>query len=176
MPLISPGTPLTQRLLFNSGYLDLGASRLVDVENVSVELTFAEKELRRLNSIKMGAHKRCTFKCSLKAKVKSINQEVFAAIMGTSAADTPSGTLITVKDGQTTTINPVFTGYVDDNASYPIQFQFSDAIFTRFPTSVTLEEYGEQDLEMSAIDVSVHYFERAELKTIGGCCTLEAHS
>jgi FlaG/FlaF family flagellin (archaellin) len=96
--------------------------------------------------------------------------------MGTSAADTPSGTLITVTDGQATTINPVFTGYVDDNASYPIQFQLTDAIFTRFPTSVTLEEYGEQDLELSAIDVSVHYFERAELKTIGGCCTLEAYS
>lgn len=176
MALIPASTEVTPRLIFNSGYIDIGTSRLVDVDNVSIELSFGEKELRRLNSIKMAAHKRMTFKCSLKAKVKSINQEVMAAIMGTSASDTPSGSLITVKDGQyTAQINPVFTAYVDDDAAKPIQFQFTDAIFTRFPTTANLEDFGEQDLEMTARDVAVHYFEFAELKTIGGLCLLEAH-
>jgi hypothetical protein len=176
MPLISPGTPVTERLLFNSGYIDLGSSRLVDVQNVSLEITFVEKELRRLNSIKMAAHKRAGFKCTLKGKVKSINQEMLAAAMGTSAADTPTGTLITVKDGQQTTLNPNFTGYVDDDAAKPIQFQFTDAIFTRLPTNANLEDFGDQDFELSARDVSVFYFEVAKLNTVGGIITTEAHS
>lgn len=176
MPLISAGSELTPRLIFNSGYIDIGSDRLVNVDNVSIELSFGEKELRRLNSIKMGAHKRTTFKCSLKAKVKSINQEVFAIVMGASAVDTPSGSLISVTDGQTAQIDPVFTAYVDDDPTKPIQFQFTDAIFTRFPTMANLEDFGEQDLEMSARDVNVHYFEFAELNTVGGLCELEAYS
>jgi hypothetical protein len=158
MPLIPAGTPVSERLIFNSGYLDFGSSQLVDVDNVSIEISFGEKELRRLNSIKMASHKRSTFKCSLKAKVKSINQEIMALLMGTITVD-GSGHLITVKDGQAAQLDPVFTGYVDDDVLKPIQFQFTDAVCTRLPTAANLEEFGEQDIELSARDVSVFYYE-----------------
>jgi hypothetical protein len=158
MPLITPGTPVTERIFFNTGYIDFGLEQLVNVDNVTVEITFSEKELRRLNSIKMASHKRATFKCSLRAKLKSVNKEVFAVIFGTSAPD-GSGTLITVKDGQPDELNPVFTGYIDDDPSKPVQFQFTDAVCTAMPLAATLENYGEVDFTMEARDVSVFYFD-----------------
>ncbi len=159
MPLITPGTPVAERLIFNSGLLDLGTNELVDVENITVEITFAEKELRRLNSIKMASHKRATFKCGLRARVKAMSKEVFTKIMGTIATD-GSGSLISVTDGQyTATLNPVLTVYVDDNVAKPIQFQFSDAFITTSPVTAALEEYGVIDIDLVARDVSVFYYE-----------------
>ena len=158
MPLISAGTPVNERLLFNSGFIDFGSNRLVDVDNVAVDITFSEKELRRIASIKIAAHKRATFKCGLKAKIKSMSKEVYAAILGTSAVD-GTGELITIKDGQPTTLNPVFTAYVDDDLTKPIQFQFTDAICTAIPLTVNLESFGEVDLTLTARDVSIFYYE-----------------
>ena len=158
MPLISTGTPVSERLLFNSGYITFGSNQLVDVDNAVVEITFSEKELRRLASIKMASHKRATFKCGMKAKVKSMSKEVYTAILGTSTVD-GSGELITVKDGQPTTLNPIFTTYVDDDVSKPIQFQFTDAVCTAIPLTSNLENFGEVDLTLEARDVSVYYFE-----------------
>ena len=159
MPLITPGTPVSERLIFNSGLLDLGTNQLVDVENITVEITFTEKELRRLNSIKMASHKRGTFKCGLKAKVKAMSKQALTAIMGTAAVD-GAGTLITVKDGQyTALLNPVLTIYVDDDVAKPIQFQFTDAIIDSAPITAALEDYGSYDLSFSAIDVKVFYYE-----------------
>lgn len=159
MPYITPGTPVTERLIFNSGLLDLGTDELVDVENITVEITFAEKELRRLNSIKMASHKRATFKCGMKARVKAMSKEALGKIMGTSTVD-GAGTLISVKDGQyTNVLNPVLTTYVDDDVTKPIQFQFSDAIIITSPVTAALEEYGVIDLDLVARDVSVFYFE-----------------
>jgi hypothetical protein len=159
MAMIAVATPVSERLLFNSGVLDLSTYGLVDVENVTVDITFAEKELRRLNSIKMGSHKRATFKCGFKAKVKSMSKEALGLIMGTSGADTPSGTLITVKDGQVTSWNAVLTTYVDDDPLKPIQFQFTDCIAINTPVNSVLEDFGTIDLDVVARDVAVHYYD-----------------
>jgi len=157
MPLQSTGTPLSQKVTFNSGYVTFGTSQLVNLENVTIETNFTEKELRVINSIKMATHKRSTFKTSLKGKVRSMNKELLAIITGTSSAD-GSGTLYTVKDGQQATLNPIFTTYIDDDTTTPkvIQFQFSDAILTTLPLSQATEDFGAYDFELSAIDVSVY--------------------
>jgi len=158
MPKIADGTPLTAKLFFNTGYIDLGGSpishRLVNLDNVSIEVSFAEKELRRLNSIKLAAIKRATFKVALRGKVKSINKEVYEAMMGEGANDN-NDYMVSVKDGQAPTLNPTFTGYIDDDTDKAVQFQFTDAIILSMPTSATLEEYGECDFEMTARDVKV---------------------
>jgi hypothetical protein len=158
MPIIAAGTPVNERLIFNSGFIDFGSNRIVDVDNAAVEISFSEGELRRLNSIKLASHKRKTFKCGLKAKVKAMSKEVFGTIFGTTATD-GSGTLITVKDGQPTQLDPVFTAYVDDDVAKPIQFQFTDAVCMSMPVTSSLENYGEYDLDLACRDVQVFYYE-----------------
>jgi len=158
MPLITPGTPVTERLTFNSGKLDLSSTlEFVDVDNITVDISFTEKELRVINSIKMASHKRASFKCGFKAKIKAMSKEALAVILGASSSDT-GGVLITTKDGQyTTALNPVLTCYIDDDATKPIQFQFTDAIIIASPVTYPLEDYGSYDIDASARDVSVYY-------------------
>ena len=172
MPIIPTGTPVEERLTFNSGYIDFGSNQLVDVENIVIDITFAEKEFRRLNSIKIAAHKRATLKCGLKAKTRSINKEVLIQLMGT---DTPevSGRTISVLNGQATLLNPVFTAFVDDDVNNPIQFQFTDAILLVSPTATTLEDFGTMDLELVARDVKA-YVQYSHLGMIAGLIILEA--
>ncbi len=156
MPFIATGTPVEENLIFNSGYIDFGSDRLVDVENITLDVTFVEKEIRRLNSIKMASHKRATLKCVLRAKTKSTNREVLLDVMGTSTVD-GAGHLISVTDGQVATLNPVFTTYINDDTARPIQFQLTDAILTTSPFVVALEEFGTIDLELTARDIKVYY-------------------
>ena len=158
MSQISAGTPLSQRVIFNSGQVDFGSNRLINLDNVAIEITVADAQLRRLNSIKMAALKRRTFSVTLRGKVKSFNKEMFTTYFGESSVD-GTGTLITFKDGQQSTLNPVFTALVDDDALKPFQCQFTDAVITAMPISTALEEYGEVDFEMIARDVSVFNFE-----------------
>jgi len=158
MPLQPVGSAVTERLTFNSGKVDFGNGLLVDVDNASVSMTFTEKELRRLNSIKMATHKRATFKCGLKFKVKSFSPALYAAIMGTTTPEAGAETL-SVLDGQQPALSYLtLTAYVDDNVAQPIQFQFTNAICNSLPFAASLENFGEMDVAFEATDVSVYYF------------------
>ena len=157
MPLIPVGSAMTKNITFNSGFITINGEYLVDVENVTVEASFTEKELRAINSIKMQAHKRATLKCGLKGKVKSINDEVYGKFFGTSTVD-GSGMMWDVKDGQQDVISAIFTTYVDDDATKPVQFVFDDVIITTVPYSANTEDYGAVDFEMVAKDI--HMFEQ----------------
>ena len=171
MPIIPTGTPIEEKLIFNSGYIDFGGDQLVDVENIVVDITFVEKEIRRLNSIKIAAHKRATVKCGLKAKTRSINKEVLIQLMGTNTPEA-SGRTISVLDGQATLLNPVFTAFVDDDTDNPIQFQFTDAILLVSPTTTALEDFGTMDLELVARDVKT-YVKYSHVGLLAGMITLE---
>jgi hypothetical protein len=158
MPLTPIGSAVTERLTFNSGKVDFGNGVLVDVDNATVSMTFTEKELRRLNSIKMATHKRATFKCGLKFKVKSFSPALYAACLGTTTPESSAET-ISVLDGQQPALSYLtLTAYVDDNVAQPIQFQFSNAICTAIPFAASLEAFGEYDISFEATDVSVYYF------------------
>jgi hypothetical protein len=172
MPLIPEGTTIEQRLFFNSGYIDFGSNRLVDVDNVTVETVFSEKELRRLNSIKMSSHKRSTLKCSLRGKTKSINHEVMYKLMGKQTVEV-SGRTISVEDGQASALNPVFTTYINDDVNQPVQFQFTDAILTANPTAATLENFGEMDFTLESRDIKIFFAQCINFGTIAAKITLE---
>ena len=159
MPIQSAGSPVSERLLFNSGYVTFASNQMVDVDNISLDISFSEKELRALNSIKMTSHKRATLKCGMKAKIKSMSKELFIQTFGATTID-GLGELISVKDGQLTSIsNPVFTAYIDDDVLKPIQFQFSDAVYTANPLTANLESFGEIDFTLTAKDVSIYYYD-----------------
>jgi hypothetical protein len=156
---IALASELSQRVVFNSGHVDFGTDfGIVNLESVTIETSVAEKQLRRLNSIKMAALKRATFQVTLRGKVKSVNRDVFKKFFGESSSD-GSGTMIRFHDGQQDTLNPIFTAYVDDDTNKAVQFQFTDAVIRTMPLNAALEEYAEVDFEMVARDLKVWMFE-----------------
>ena len=155
MPIISPGIPLNTAITFNSGYLDFGNDRIVTLDNVKVETTVTDAQLRTLNSIKMVALKRKSLTVKLTAKFKSWNKEPLIDFYGVSSADS-GGTLISFFDGQQTTLNPVFTAYVNDDVTKPFQCQLTDAVILAMPLTASVENYGELDVDIIARDINIY--------------------
>lgn len=156
MALSSTGTAKTAQYMFNSGYLTIGSNQFVELDNVTVEVSYDTREVRRLNSITMGALKRANFRATLRGKIKSFNRELLGYTFGSSSVD-GSGTMYLNKDGQyDTTLNPVFTGYLDESTGKPWQYQFTDAIITSLPLTAAAEEFAELDFELIARDVKVY--------------------
>jgi hypothetical protein len=155
MPLIPGGAPLATRVTFNSGYVDFGSNRIVQLDNVKIETTVTDAQLRQLNSIKMAALKRKSLTIKMTGKVKSFNREMFETYFGASSTD-GSGTLISFFDGQQTTLNPNFTSYVDDDNAKPFQCQLINAVILSMPVTASIENYGEVDFDMVATDIKIY--------------------
>ena len=156
MAKLTTGTALTERFIFNSGYLTIGGDQFVDLDNVSVEVSYDTKEVHRLNSITMGALRRSNFRATLRRKIKSFNRQLLGFTFGSSSVD-GTGSHYINKDGQyANALNPVLTCYIDDLASQAWQYQFTDAIITSLPLTASVEEFGELDFEMIARQVSVY--------------------
>ncbi len=157
MPYIPPSTLLNSQISFNSGQVDFGNNRLIQLDNVKLEVTTADKRLSQLNSIKASALKRATFTVKLSGKVKSFNKEMFETYFGVSSQD-GSGTLISFYDGQQSTLNPVFTAIINDDSNQPFQCQLSNAVITSMPVTTSMENYGEVDFALTAVDVTIYNY------------------
>lgn len=156
MAKLSTGTDLSENFIFNSGYITIGSDRFVDLDNVTIEVSFTTKEVRRLNSIIVGSLKRAGFTTKLKGKIKSFNRQLLGYTFGSSSVD-GTGTDYIVKDGQyDTTLNPIFTGFIGDNTLQAWQYQFTDAIITSLPLTAKMEDFDELDFEMVARNVKVY--------------------
>jgi hypothetical protein len=154
MPQISAGIPLVSQINFNSGYLDFGSQRIVNLDNIKIEPTVSIVELRQLNSIKMVAIKRKGFTVKLTAKFKSWDKEPFATFFGESSVD-GSGQLLTFHDGQQNSLDPVFTAFIDDDVSKPFQCQLIGAVIESLPLTASVENYGEVDVTITAMDIKI---------------------
>ena len=108
MTAFSPaGNNIAQRVVFNSGTIDFGSNRIVDLDNVSLSVEWTTAGLYVLGSIKAQDLVRHTQKVSLSAKVKSFPAEMQQLALGSSVAGTPVE--IDTLDGQPTFSSPVVT-------------------------------------------------------------------
>src|SRR5271169_6042631 len=112
MSFVSPGTNVPQRVVFNSGTIDFGNERLVDVDNVSLNLEWTTAPLLVLNSIKPQDLVRHSQKVTMTGKVKSWPAEMQEIAFGVSSAGTPNE--IDTLDGQPSYQNPVVTFFDRD--------------------------------------------------------------
>jgi hypothetical protein len=145
----SPGTNVPSRISFNSGFLDFGTNRIVNIDNISLNVEWSIADLFVINSIKPADKARHSQKVSLSAKIKSFSPELTQFAFGSSVAGTPleSDTL----DGQPTLQNPVLTVY--DQNSKEIQYQLSNALFKSYKVATKAEDYSEWDIEIEARDI-----------------------
>jgi len=147
------GTNVPQRVTFNSGTLDFGSNRLVDLDNVSLSMEWSTSPLYVLNSIKPADLVRHSQKVTMTGKIKSFAPEALMYAMGSSTTGTPSE--IDTLDGQPTFTTPVATFYDRNGKEY--QYQFSGAIFKSYKMNAKMEDYAEWDFELEAKDVVLLY-------------------
>jgi hypothetical protein len=143
------GNNVTQRIIFNSGTLDFGNNRLVDMDNITVSVEWTLATLYVVNSIKPADINRHSQRISLSAKVKSFSPEVVAAMGGSSVGGTPNEQ--DLLDGQASFTNPVVTFF--DRNGKQIQYQLQNAVFKSYKTSAKAEDYADFDIELEAKDM-----------------------
>lgn len=145
------GTAVSPRIIFNSGTLDFGAERQVEVDNISMSLEYSLAPLYVLGSIKPQNYARHTQKVMLTAKLKSFSPGLMAMVAGSSGGSNPFNIL--TLDGQPTLLNPVATFFDQNGNQY--QYQFLNALFKSVKASLKAEDYGEFDFEMEASDLTI---------------------
>lgn len=148
-PFTAAGSNLTSRYTFNSGTIDFGNSRLVAVDNVSVEIAYSLTDLFILGSIKAADKVRHSQKVTLTGKLKSYAPEMEMLVTGSSSIGTPNNA--NTLDGQPTFQNPVVTLF--DRNGKEIQYQLQNALFKSSKLGSRAEEYSEWDFDLEAIDM-----------------------
>lgn len=149
----TPGSDITQRITFNSGYLDFGSNRIVDLSEISLSIEWQINTLYVLNSIKPQDIVRSQQKVSLSAKIKSFAAEIQQLALGSSQTGTPVE--IDTLDGQPTLQNPVLTVY--DRNNKEIQYQVSGAIVKMTNIAARMEDYADFELQLEAKDIAILY-------------------
>lgn len=146
MTFTSAGTPVATRIAFNSGTLDFGSNRIVEVDNLGITIDSTIEEMYVLGSILPQDLARSSMKFGLKGKIVSFPLELNLMFMGSSTAGTPLE--IDILDGQPTLQSPVLT--IFDRNGKQIQYQFTGAVFKNNNATLVNEKYAEWDFELSA--------------------------
>ena len=144
------GLPVSNRFVFNSGQIDFGNSRVVAIDNITMEVQWTDLILYIMNSIIGADIVRHSMKCTLTGKLKSYPLEMEMLVMGSSVVGVPDNAV--PLDGQPTLQSPVVTLF--DRNNKQIQYQFSSALFKSSKFTGKAEDYGQWDFEMTSINVS----------------------
>lgn len=155
----SIGTAVAQRLLFNTGYVTFGDSQAIDVQDIGITLSFDAKELKAINSIKIRALKRANFKVEASFNVASHHTKLLQLLASASSA-VANGLSYSIKDGQQDSTSFIITGFVDDDVTKPIQYQFTGAILTVGNVTKSVEGFEMRACTVVATDVEI--FEDSE--------------
>ncbi len=145
------GSDIPNHIIFNSGTIDFGNERQVNVDNVTLALEYALAPLFVLGSIKPQNYARHTQKVTITAKIKNFSPGMMALSAGSSSGSNPLSIL--TLDGQASTSNPVASFY--DAAGTQYQYQFTNAVFKSSKANFRAEDYGEFDFEMEASDITI---------------------
>ena len=152
-PFTTPGSNIPSRISFNSGTIDFGSNRLVNVENISIELKWSSAPMFVLNSIKPAYIARHSQSVNITGTVQSFSPEMETVSWASSTTGTPSN--INTLDGQPTLLNPVITLF--DQNGKEFQYQVLNALFTSDKASLKNEAYTTWDFTIEAIDITLVY-------------------
>lgn len=156
MSILATGAQLPTNVSFNSGTFDINGLEMGVLQDITVTLNWSTKEIRQLGSLIMAtAPKRHGFKAGAKAKVKSLNKELFNFFMGSSNTD-GSGFDYTVLDGQNVLTRCSVKCIVNEATGQSVEFQFTNAILAgALSWGVKMEDAGEADFEIQAQNVTL---------------------
>lgn len=149
----NPGSNVPTRVSFNSGTIDFGSNRVVDVNNINIEVRWSSAPMYVLNSIKIQNLARHSEAVTISGQIKSWSPEMEMLSFGSSTIGTPQE--IDTLDGQPTLINPVITLF--DNNNKEVQYQVVNALFTSDKTGLRAEDYTTWDFTIECSDIKLIY-------------------
>jgi hypothetical protein len=149
----NPGSNVPTRVSFNSGTIDFGNNRLVDVSNLKIDLKWTGQPMYVLNSIKIAFLARSNESVSVTGTIMSWSPEMDNQLYGSSTTGSPQE--INTLDGQPTLINPVITCF--DSNGKEFQYQILNALFTAETITLTQEDYDKWDFTLTATDIQLIY-------------------
>jgi hypothetical protein len=153
MPFNNTGANVPARVVFNSGTLDFGGQRIVDVDSLSLSMEYGTNFLYVLGSILGQDLVRHSAKATLSGKIKSFSPEADSIAFGSSVVGTPME--LDVLDGQATLTNPILTVY--DRNNKEVQYQFQSALFKSTKANLKAEDFAEFDFELEALSMKILY-------------------
>jgi hypothetical protein len=153
MPFNNTGANVPARVVFNSGTLDFGGQRIVDVDSLSLSMEYGTNFLYVLGSILGQDLVRHSAKATLSGKIKSFSPEADSIAFGSSVVGTPME--LDVLDGQATLTNPILTVY--DRNNKEVQYQFQNALFKSAKANLKAEDFAEFDFELEALSMKILY-------------------
>ena len=147
------GTNVATRVTFNSGTIDFGSNRLINVGDLKIDVKWDGKPLYILNSTKVAFMARGNESVQVTGSINSWSPELGSVLYGSSGSGTPSA--IYSLDGQPTLINPSITCF--DSNGKELQYQLTGAIFTSDSIDLSQENYGKWAFTIMASDISIVY-------------------
>ena len=154
MAINAVGTATSQRVVFNSGILTIGANQITDVKDITVNSSFDVKAYRTLNSIKKRALRRATFEASVKCTIEGLAKEIYAIFYGTSSTFS-GGTEYTVLDSSIQNVMTCsITCYRDADATKAYQYTLTNPVFSKFDVNTTTEDFVSVDVEIQCTDIT----------------------
>lgn len=153
MPVTTAGTPFSQMIQFNTGYMDINGFRVATLQDITITAGFTLKEIRALGTIKMVvAPKRTNWKPSAKFKAKSVNQQLIGFLWGSSTVDS-TGWDYNLVDGQVVLASVIITAYTNDDVTKIFQYQFVNAVFGTATIGYKMDDAAEVDMEIQSQDL-----------------------
>lgn len=152
--LQSIGTAAVQRTLFNTGYITFGSVQPIDISDIGITMSYDAKEMKALNSIKIRALKRANFKVEANFTIESHSSAILGLFCSASSA-VSGGTNYTVKDGQANATTFYITGYIDDDVTKAVQYQFTNPIITIGNPTKGTEAFETKTVTVVATDVEI---------------------
>jgi hypothetical protein len=148
----SAGTPTPNRVVFNSGYIDFGNTRLVNVDNIKIDYKYTSVPMYVLNSIKIANLARSQEAVTITGVVKTFSPEMEGLMFGSSTSSGGNIGYIAL-DGQPSLLNPNLTVYDQNNNEY--QYQITGALFTTDTVTFTNEQFSSWDFTLTCIDINL---------------------
>lgn len=146
------GSNLPTRVVFNSGFIDFGNMRLVNVDNVKVDYKYTSVRMMALNTIKTVTIARSNQIVTVTGTVATFSPEM-EGLMFASSGSSAGVTTYSALDGQPTLLNPTITVYDESNNEY--QYQVTGAIFSADTASFTNEQFAKWDFTLDCIDLTL---------------------
>lgn len=155
MAFASTGTPVEQRNTFNSGLVTIDTDQLVDLQDITIDESFTEKNYRALNTILKQDIKRSEYEASISFTTMS-NATALQKYFYSSESTVASGEVdYNVKDGQQDEISDfVLTLYYDEAKTTGIQFTVENPVLLSLNKAPSSQEFTNFDVTIACTKFS----------------------
>lgn len=153
MALANIGTAESQRNFFNYAYLTIANKYMVDVESISLNMSFEAKHINSLNTIKRVASRRSNYTAELSMTIKSDSVELKKLFFSASSVSS-NETTYNVRDGQQINTNDwILTVYEDDAKTKGRQFTLIDPLIVSWNETNSSNEFWQAEITVSVNDI-----------------------